>query len=232
LQCKFALSARLQHDSQFIDLFFSTALNEKPENAVASVGIVKGMPQQQQQQHNKPQSTNKQQQQPQKISIVNLEQGQQQQGGTITTKIDLAMSQKSAEPINQLNRSANLSNENLLDLYNSRIASGNNSSSTSSSSPIIGTSGSLNPPPYRNPPPPKAAVVASNLSNINHILTSNINEILMQNIQYRDLVQLIKYQRDKINMQQSDLTKVSASQGHRNVLLTLCICSLMPKSSI
>jgi hypothetical protein len=27
-------------------------------------------------------------------------------------------------------------------------------------------------------------------------------------VQYRDLVQLIKFQRDKINLQQTDLTKV------------------------
>lgn len=34
------------------------------------------------------------------------------------------------------------------------------------------------------------------------------NEITFQNAQYRELIQLIKYQRDKLNLQQADLTKV------------------------
>lgn len=34
------------------------------------------------------------------------------------------------------------------------------------------------------------------------------SETIFQNSQYRDLIQLIKYQREKINSQQVDLTKV------------------------
>lgn len=112
-----------------------------------------------------------------------------------------------------LNRS-NLSNENLLDLCNNRIA--NSTSSNSSSSPVIGISGSLNPPPYRNPPAPAPKIQSSKQMEANStngsfspIFNANINDFLMQNVQYRDLVQLIKYQREKISNQQNDLTKVS-----------------------
>ncbi len=35
------------------------------------------------------------------------------------------------------------------------------------------------------------------------------SETIFQNSQYRDLIQLIKYQRDKITTQQADLTKVN-----------------------
>lgn len=34
------------------------------------------------------------------------------------------------------------------------------------------------------------------------------SETIFQNSQYRDLIQLIKYQREKISSQQADLTKV------------------------
>lgn len=100
------------------------------------------------------------------------------------------------------------SSENLLDLYSQRLNNSNNSNySNSSSSPVtsIGVSGSLKPPAYRNPPAPKT-VIHSN-GNFSPIFSPN--DIPMQNVQYRDLVQLIKYQREKINTQQSDLTKVN-----------------------
>jgi len=109
----------------------------------------------------------------------------------------------------------NLSNENLLDLYNQRLNNSNNSNySNSSSSPVtsIGVAGSLKPPAYRNPPAPKQAIQNQKLIDLNNGNFSPIfspNDILMQNVQYRDLVQLIKYQREKISTQQSDLTKVS-----------------------
>ena len=35
------------------------------------------------------------------------------------------------------------------------------------------------------------------------------NEITFQNAQYRELLQLIKYQREKLNSQQADMTKVN-----------------------
>lgn len=92
---------------------------------------------------------------------------------------------------------------------------------SASSSPIalIGTSGSLNPPPYRNPPAPStkptfqnnSKLIDSSLSNggtltLNSVLASN--DDLLQSIQYKDLIQLIKLQREKIINQQNDLTKV------------------------
>ena len=84
----------------------------------------------------------------------------------------------------------------------------------------IGTSGSLNPPPYRNPPSPakqfqlpnSSKIIESNNSSNNiEVLNSAIqsNDDLLHTIQYKDLIQLIKLQRDKIINQQNDLTKVS-----------------------
>lgn len=121
---------------------------------------------------------------------------------------------------------ANLSNENLLDLYNTRLNTSNHSNVISSSpitsSSTVGVAGSLKPPAYRNPPPPKSTTQSSqkhnqnqawnnNESNLNGnfspILSPNI-EMLMHSVQYRDLVQLIKFQREKINSQQAELTKV------------------------
>lgn len=108
-----------------------------------------------------------------------------------------------------------ISSENLLDLYSQRLNNSNNSNGSgySSSSPVtsIGVSGSLKPPAYRNPPAPKSVnqnQKLMDLSNGNFSPIFSPNDILMQNVQYRDLVQLIKYQREKINTQQNDLTKV------------------------
>lgn len=113
------------------------------------------------------------------------------------------------------------SNDHQLDLqtqrnYHANVNSTSSSYSNTSTSPIIGTSGSLNPPPYRNPPPPRSSPNHKSIelySNTNHALVNNIaeeiNDVFMKNSQYRDLVQLIKYQREKLTTQQSDLTKVN-----------------------
>lgn len=45
------------------------------------------------------------------------------------------------------------------------------------------------------------------------------SETIFQNSQYRDLIQLIKYQREKINSQQVDLTKVIIQES---LLTTNC----------
>lgn len=111
---------------------------------------------------------------------------------------------------------ANLSSENLLDLYNNQRLNNSNNSNYSNSSPSpvtspIGVSGSLKPPAYRNPPAPKTSIQSQkliDLSNGNFSPIFSPNDVMMQNVQYRDLVQLIKYQREKINTQQNDLTKV------------------------
>lgn len=50
------------------------------------------------------------------------------------------------------------------------------------------------------------------------------SETIFQNSQYRDLIQLIKYQREKINSQQADLTKVtifSDPTTHYSILLEM-----------
>lgn len=108
---------------------------------------------------------------------------------------------------------SNLSSENLLDLYQSHQRLNNSTYSNSSSSPVtspVGISGNLHPPAYRNPPAPKVAPPQNQKLIDFGTVFSNNNDILMQNnVQYRDLVQLIKFQREKINVQQNDLTKVS-----------------------
>lgn len=116
----------------------------------------------------------------------------------------------------------NMSNENLLDLYNNRNVAMNGYNSNSSSSPVISSNGALNPPPYQ-PPPYRQPPAPRNSPNqhqqkfmdVNHNKIENgikdvndLNDVLMQSSQYRDLIQLIKFQRDKITNQQSDLTKV------------------------
>ncbi|CAO1298499.1 unnamed protein product [Diamesa serratosioi] len=122
----------------------------------------------------------------------------------------------------KLAMNAKRSNEHLLEMQNQRnyhatVNSTSSSYSNTSTSPIIGTSGSLNPPPYRNPPPPRTSPNHKSIelySNTNHALVNNIaeeiNDVFMKNSQYRDLMQLIKYQREKLTTQQSDLTKFDA----------------------
>lgn len=105
---------------------------------------------------------------------------------------------------------SNISSENLLDLYNQRLNGSSNSNyNNTSPSPVtsIGVSGSLKPPAYRNPPAPK--IQSQKIIDLNN---GNFSPIFSPNdvhVHYRDLMQLIKYQREKINTQQSDLTKVT-----------------------
>lgn len=106
-------------------------------------------------------------------------------------------------------RTENLSSDHLLDLYNPGLTNNNPSPSPVTS---IGAAGNLKPPAYRNPPAPKAPIHNQKLIDFSNVNFSPIlapNDAVMQNVQYRDLVQLIKYQRDKISTQQNDLTKVS-----------------------
>ncbi|XP_017773949.1 PREDICTED: ras association domain-containing protein 8 isoform X2 [Nicrophorus vespilloides] len=74
------------------------------------------------------------------------------------------------------------------------------------------------PPPYRDPPPP----TSSSKKNILQEFTNNkveedsvnkfqkIEESVLYNAQYRELVSLVNYQRDKLSSQQVDLTKFDA----------------------
>ena len=133
----------------------------------------------------------------------------------------------------------NLSNENLLleTSSTSSISSSSNNNTLTSNSPIGNrpynstmvpeNHGCLVPPPYRDPPPPRNSPALNDNLNIlnnnkklekdsinmnlmfNDINEMNFNEMMLHNGQYRDLIQLIKFQRDKITTQQAELTKVS-----------------------
>lgn len=91
-------------------------------------------------------------------------------------------------------------------------------------SPSVSSNGSLVPPPYRDPPAPRASPLSNN--SLTKSPPTNISEIngrridfkdyphsespevqQMQNVQYRELIQLIQFQRDKLTVQQSDLNK-------------------------
>ncbi|XP_063706626.1 ras association domain-containing protein 8 [Culicoides brevitarsis] len=129
-----------------------------------------------------------------------------------------------ADVRNSLDRKVNMkpmrggmsSNENLL---------AENNNMNGQQSPSVSSNGSLVPPPYRDPPAPRSSPLINNKSN--PILDQNIvngrridfNEMPngvndqqygQNGSQYRDLVQLIQFQRDKITVQQSDLTKYDA----------------------
>lgn len=107
------------------------------------------------------------------------------------------------------------SQENLLmDTLNGNIVVGN------SPSPLISSNGALVPPPYRNPPPPRNSPLSTafSINNNNEIVGG---EALFQGAQYTDLVQVIKFQRDKINTQQSELSKVSDLHCYFNLVFVL-----------
>lgn len=177
------LGEQLESNEKTVDGRKSSSSMEKSSE---NIGIVKGIPQ--------------------KLPL--------EQAPLVDHKVEASKEKKSNFSHFQADNS-NLSSDNLLDLdlYNQRL----NSSSFSNTSPSpvtsIGVSGSLKPPAYRNPPPATKATPPSQKlmdgSNGNFSPIFSPNEFLVQNVQYRDLVQLIKYQRDKINTQQNDLTKVS-----------------------
>ncbi|XP_055375196.1 ras association domain-containing protein 8 [Condylostylus longicornis] len=136
---------------------------------------------------------------------------------------------------NELVQVKNSSNENLLDMLNVNRVNSITSPSSSPQQlqqPQISSNGALVPPPYRDPPPPRNSPLqkmdsynnnsssnskksTDNKDNMNlatyfNINDFDLNENVLQNIQYKDLIQLIKLQRDKINSQQADLTKYDA----------------------
>lgn len=78
-------------------------------------------------------------------------------------------------------------------------------------SPIISNNGALVPPPYRDPPPPMptSPPTAHNAEESNlQLQQDQLQQGLMAANQYRDLVQLIKLQRDQMAVQQIDITKM------------------------
>lgn len=95
-------------------------------------------------------------------------------------------------------------------------------------SPLISNNGALVPPPYRDPPPPMAtnnptttSTTPSSLNNSRGVMDEDMatmasdqvaqtqpQGVLLAANQYRDLVQLIKLQRDQMAVQQVDMTKM------------------------
>ncbi|KAG4072208.1 hypothetical protein HA402_007618 [Bradysia odoriphaga] len=132
----------------------------------------------------------------------------------------------SAHVRNSLDRKTNMfrdasSNESLTDVYGTR-----SNHETYKINPLISSNGALIPPPYRDPPPPRVSPLHQKSDSFSKMFEykDNVNmntfvsvkdlndssETIFQNSQYRDLIQLIKYQREKISSQQADLTKYDA----------------------
>ncbi|XP_055714039.1 ras association domain-containing protein 8 isoform X2 [Phlebotomus papatasi] len=77
--------------------------------------------------------------------------------------------------------------------------------------PPISSNGALVPPPYRDPPPPRNSPLQHTSKSVaGGSLELMEAQYLHNGAQYRDLIQLIKLQREKISMQQADLTKYDA----------------------
>lgn len=99
--------------------------------------------------------------------------------------------------------------------------------------PPISSNGALVPPPYRDPPPPASSAASSPLLMANNpsvaealhrfdttglntfvqvhdLAEPNAEAVTFQNAQYRELIQLIKYQREKLSSQKADLSKFDA----------------------
>ncbi|KAI4463503.1 ras-associating domain containing protein [Holotrichia oblita] len=77
------------------------------------------------------------------------------------------------------------------------------------------------PPPYRDPPPPTSSIISNDkyknlLQESNKVVNDNKNninrneELVHYNVEYRELVSLVNYQREKLSSQQADLTKFDA----------------------
>lgn len=85
------------------------------------------------------------------------------------------------------------------------------------------------PPPYRSPPPPSQAIRKSPTrgrgSRSAHMSPVNLPEepdprspeAVNYNSQYRELVSLVNYQREKLSSQQVDLIKVKIWHGLNNI---------------
>lgn len=67
------------------------------------------------------------------------------------------------------------------------------------------------PPPYRDPPPPNAAIDSKYKKSLINEFSKpiNKNDEGLFNSQYRELIHLVNYQRDKLSALQADLTKVT-----------------------
>lgn len=129
-----------------------------------------------------------------------------------------------ADVRNSLDRKVNATQQKA---FHMRMSNENLLENNGHHSPSVSSNGSLVPPPYRDPPAPRSSPLINNslgrspqagLSEVNgrriDFKDYASNEVpdmqQMHNAQYRDLVQLIQFQRDKITVQQSDLTKYDA----------------------
>lgn len=77
------------------------------------------------------------------------------------------------------------------------------------------------PPPYRSPPPPQGVRNSpsrsrprSHMSPVNEPDEERNPEAVSYNTQYKELVSLVNYQREKLSSQQVDLIKVFIFQLH------------------
>ncbi|CAK1545681.1 unnamed protein product [Leptosia nina] len=78
------------------------------------------------------------------------------------------------------------------------------------------------PPPYRSPPPPqglqkspsRSRPRSNHMSPVNEPDEERNPEAVSYNTQYRELVSLVNYQRDKLSTQQVDLIKYDAEIGY------------------
>lgn len=70
------------------------------------------------------------------------------------------------------------------------------------------------PPPYRDPPPPSSSNNNKHSKSLDNdesdVKYPKLEEAVLYNSQYRELVTLVNYQREKLSLQQVDLTKFDA----------------------
>ncbi|KAF5277602.1 hypothetical protein FQA39_LY06095 [Lamprigera yunnana] len=76
----------------------------------------------------------------------------------------------------------------------------------------------LAPPPYRDPPPPSSSVnydkFKKSSQDLNKMFQNKVeqkvDDSMLYNTQFRELISLVNYQREKLSTQQTDLTKFDA----------------------
>lgn len=88
--------------------------------------------------------------------------------------------------------------------YELRLGANNKQNNNST----ISSNGSLAPPPYR--PPPSPSLNQNSLDSSAKSLDEITDAQDLHNVQYKELVQLIQFQREKLSMQQADLNKYDA----------------------
>ncbi|KAJ8984560.1 hypothetical protein NQ317_006847 [Molorchus minor] len=98
------------------------------------------------------------------------------------------------------------------------------------------------PPPYRDPPPPTSSIYHDKYKkNLLQESTktqrdkeenrNKMHENVLYNAQYRELIALINYQREKLSSQQADLTKVKGKEREKQLQLDFIAQELIAVSS-